>query len=460
MRSNADKVIFAIRWGEWMRFLTQKSIIAGALGFSSSLPLVFLTGTLAAWLAELGMSMATIGFLSWITLTHGFKILWAPLIRSYLALWIAGCQLGLAISLIGLAAINPASAIYWFALAAFVGSLFSATQDTAFEAWRIKAADDTTPVELIMTASQLGSRIAVLVGGAAALSMSGAIGWSAVCLVIAALFAALSVSTYFTRNLGMLKEQIPDHGKTVQDSSKRESGWITGIRIALVLPVSDLKQRFGIRLPILIAFVLTYTLSWFSWAGFTLPLYLTELGYTKNEVAVAARIYGSVVTTVGILCGSLALLRFKRFPVLLIGALLPIISNLTYGDLSNGGAYLKGIADTTGANSLVALFTGNENLTVLYLAVLIKNLISGASSAIFVGHLASLVSKEFAVMQCAFMSSLSFVTGTLFSAIAGHLIDKHGFSYMTYLACLIALFAAAVVLTNEVITKGGLLSFK
>lgn len=92
-------------------------------------------------------------------------------------------------------------------------------------------------------------------------------------------------------------------------------------------------------------------------------------------------------------------------------------------------------------------------MTVLYLAVLIKNLISGASSAIFVGHLASLVSKEFAVMQCAFMSSLSFITGTMFSALAGYMIDKFGFAYMTTMAIWIALFAAAIVLINEIMNK-------
>lgn len=436
-----------------MRLLTKKSVTAGALGFSSSLPLVFLTGTLSAWIAEIGMSMATIGFLSWITLTHGFKILWAPLIRSNLAVWIAGCQLGLALSLCGLGIIDPKSSIYWFSLVAFIGSVFSATQDTAFEAWRIKSADEKTPVELIMTASQLGSRIAVLVGGAAALSLSGPLGWSAVSFAMAMLFGALSLVTIFTRQLEISQTDDRIDNVSFQQVKKDKGGWMAEMRFALVLPVVDLKQRFGVRLPVLLAFVLTYTLSWFSWAGFTLPLYLTELGYTKNEVAIAARIYGSVVTTVGILCGSLALLRMNRFSVLFIGALLPIISNLVYGDLSSGGAHLRSIAEFTGANSLIALFTGNENLTVLYLAVLIKNLISGASSAIFVGHLASLVSKEFAVMQCAFMSSLSFITGTMFSALAGHLIDQFGFAYMTGMACWIALFAAAVVLVDNALTR-------
>lgn len=343
-----------------MRLLTKKSVTAGALGFSSSLPLVFLTGTLSAWIAEIGMSMATIGFLSWITLTHGFKILWAPLIRSNLALWIAGCQLGLALSLCGLGAIDPKTAIYWFSLVALIGSVFSATQDTAFEAWRIKSADESTPVELIMTASQLGSRIAVLVGGAAALSLSGLLGWSGVSFALAVLFGALSLITILTEQL--TRSEID--GRVDDDISvnveKGEGGWMAGIRSALVLPLADLKQRFGVRLPVLLAFVLTYTLSWFSWAGFTLPLYLTELGYTKNEVAIAARIYGSVVTTVGILCGSLALLRMNRFSVLLIGALLPIISNLVYGDLSSGGSHLRSIAGFTGADSLIAFFYGQR----------------------------------------------------------------------------------------------------
>ena len=48
-----------------------------ALGFSSGLPFMLIGNTLAFWLAEDGVKLATIGFLSWITLTYSVKFLWA-----------------------------------------------------------------------------------------------------------------------------------------------------------------------------------------------------------------------------------------------------------------------------------------------------------------------------------------------------------------------------------------------
>jgi PAT family beta-lactamase induction signal transducer AmpG len=39
------------------------------LGFSSGLPFMLIGNTLGFWLAEAGIKLAVIGFLSWITLT-------------------------------------------------------------------------------------------------------------------------------------------------------------------------------------------------------------------------------------------------------------------------------------------------------------------------------------------------------------------------------------------------------
>ena len=65
-----------------------KIAAAGTLGFASALLFVFLTGTLAGWFSELGISMTMIGLLSSITLAYAFKLLQAPLVQRRLHCWI------------------------------------------------------------------------------------------------------------------------------------------------------------------------------------------------------------------------------------------------------------------------------------------------------------------------------------------------------------------------------------
>ena len=51
-----------------------------ALGFSSGLPFMLIGNTLGFWLAEDGIKLAVIGFLSWITLTYSVKFLWGAVV--------------------------------------------------------------------------------------------------------------------------------------------------------------------------------------------------------------------------------------------------------------------------------------------------------------------------------------------------------------------------------------------
>lgn len=161
---------------------TRKAATMLGLGFSSGLPFALLIGTLNAWLGEAGITLATIGVLSWIGLSYSFKFLWSPLVDrlplpGLEALgrrksWILLCQVVLAGAFVGIAATNPATDIGTFAVFAFIGALGSATQDIAIDAWRIDIADERTPVELLTPVHQLGYRTASIVGGALALIMA------------------------------------------------------------------------------------------------------------------------------------------------------------------------------------------------------------------------------------------------------------------------------------------------
>src|SRR4051812_26600533 len=67
--------------GEVFRSLRRPRVLAMLmLGFSSGLPFLLVGNTLGYWLREGGMSLAAIGFLSWVGLAYSFKFLWAPVV--------------------------------------------------------------------------------------------------------------------------------------------------------------------------------------------------------------------------------------------------------------------------------------------------------------------------------------------------------------------------------------------
>lgn len=183
----------------------RKTAVMLVLGFAAGLPYTLLLGTLNAWLAEARVDLTTIGILSWIGLAYSFKFLWSPLVdRVRPPLlgrlgrrrgWLLACQVSLAVAFAGLALIDPALGIGWFALVAVLAAFTAATQDVVIDAWRIDVADEVATLEILSTVYQFGYRIAALAGGALALVLAARIGWPAVYAGMGVLMAATLAAT-------------------------------------------------------------------------------------------------------------------------------------------------------------------------------------------------------------------------------------------------------------------------
>src|SRR6185436_19715853 len=61
-------------------YFKPRVLIVLFLGFASGLPLALSGSTLAVWLTERGVDLATIGLFSLVGLPYTFKFLWAPLV--------------------------------------------------------------------------------------------------------------------------------------------------------------------------------------------------------------------------------------------------------------------------------------------------------------------------------------------------------------------------------------------
>ena len=196
----------------------RKTAVMLAFGFGAGLPYTLLIGTLNAWLGEWKIDLATIGVLSWIGLAYAFKFLWSPLVdriklpglermgrrRSWLLL----CQILLTATFFGLSLSDPRLALGTFALIAVIGAFASATQDVVIDAWRIDVADEKAPVEILSSIYQFGYRIAVLIGGALALVLSGRMPWPTVYAVMGVFMAVTIVATLFAPDTPRTEDEV------------------------------------------------------------------------------------------------------------------------------------------------------------------------------------------------------------------------------------------------------------
>ncbi len=230
---------------------------------------------------------------------------------------------------------------------------------------------------------------------------------------------------------------------------------------SILVPMIDIVDRLRFGAILVLAVALTYRFTDLIWGAFAYPFYLGEnfgaLGHTFDEVAVASKVFGSLMTAAGIVIGGITILRIGRMPSLFIGGVLAAATNLLFADLALGGSSTDSILSFLHlygpfqalfqpmANFLQLDVTMNEKLVQLMAAIAAENLSVGFASAAIVVYLSSIANPRFAAVQYALLASLSMLIGTLGRAWFGELIEERGFAYVFYLSA--ALGGVAVIAT-------------
>jgi MFS transporter, PAT family, beta-lactamase induction signal transducer AmpG len=202
---------------------------------------------------------------------------------------------------------------------------------------------------------------------------------------------------------------------------------VNHLYVALVAPLGELSARLRWGVLIVIGLILTYTLCYNIWSAFALPFYVDFLHYTKDQVAFASKVFGIIMTMVGIAVGGYLFVRLGRLPTVLIGAILPVFGNFVYADLAEGGRHIDIVMHLLRLDALAHLFGSDERMVRLLLAISYENVSTGIAGAAFVAYLSGIVSKRFTAVQYALLSSLTFLVGSLGRGIVGEAFDIYGY---------------------------------
>jgi PAT family beta-lactamase induction signal transducer AmpG len=219
---------------------------------------------------------------------------------------------------------------------------------------------------------------------------------------------------------------------------------------ALLVPLVEFVGRIGWPLILILALVLTYRICDAIWGTFAYPFYLGELGYTNDEVAFASKFFGVGAIIAGLALGGYMLTVLGRMLTLTLGALLAALTNLLYADMAVGGANMQAASDFVGFSwfiNLIAPF-GSDALPRLTFTIMFENLAIGIAGAAYIAWLSSIVSKKYAAVQYALLSSLTLLVGTLGRGALGEMIEEQGYFDVFVLTTLIGLVAVVLCLAE------------
>lgn len=386
----------------WRVLFSQRMLIALAMGFACGLPLQLTGSLLQAWMKLSGVDLSMIGLFALVGLPYTLKFLWAPLFDRYTPSflgrrrgWLLIAQLALIIAILALSRIDVESSTWRLAGAAFLVTLFAASQDIVVDAYRRESLADE---ELGLGASLYvyGYRVGLLVAGGGGLILATYIGFPNLYRLMAVLMLLGVITTLWA------PEPPVSEG---QPQSLRE---------AVIEPFVEYFQRHQAWL--MLGFVLLYKIGDTMAAQMTTPFYL-DLGFSTEQIGVVVKLFGFWATVLGGLLGGVLVLRWGILRSLWVFGIFQGVSTLGF--------------------ALLALM--GKDITALATVIAFENLTGGMGTAAFVAYMGSLTNKRFTATQYALLSSFMGIPRVVIAAPTGYLAGMLGWAGFFFGCALIAI---------------------
>ncbi|MBW2087393.1 MAG: AmpG family muropeptide MFS transporter [Deltaproteobacteria bacterium] len=372
-------------------------LVALLMGFACGLPLLLTITVLQTWMKEQGVDLTVIGMISLVGLPYTLKFLWAPVMDRFTLPflgrrrgWLLVAQAALMVSISGLGFTDPGKNPWMMAVAAFLVTFFSASQDIVVDAYR---REDLPDKELGLGSSLYvnGYRIGMLLASGGGLIMADHMPFFMVYQIMAACLLPGVVTTLLA------------------PEPKINVGTPETMREAVFDPLTEYFSRQGALW--ILAFILFYKIGDTMASTMTIPFYL-DIGFSKTQIGAVVKLFGFWATVAGTLIGGVIMLRLEINRSLWIFGLLQAVSTAGFSVLARVG------------NSLPLLST----------VIAFENLSSGMGTAAFIAFMASITHKKFTATQYALLSSLMGIPRVMASAPTGFFAKNMGWESF-FIAC-------------------------
>ena len=391
-------------------YLKPRVLIVLFLGFASGLPLALSTSTLAVWLTERSVDLATIGLFSLVGLPYTFKFIWAPLVDALDVPvlsrllgrrrgWLIFTQILIVIAVVILGVSDPEKSLTFVLIGAVLVAAASATQDIVIDAFRVEslAVDEQAAG---MAGYVAAYRIGMLASGAGV-------------LVLVAWLERVGIPRqnvwmwgYFAAAVAMAIGMAASLVATEPGPPPRAEA-ATGNALHRV--VTTAAGAFGefLTRDAAIAVLLFVVLYKFcdAFAGALTAAFVINIGFDKATYAAVVKGVGLAAALLGGFAGGAIARSLSLAASLWIGGLLQMISNLTFSWLALVGT----------------------SVSALTVTIIVENFTGAVGTVIFVAYLSALCgSRAHTATQFALLTALAAVGRTTLASGAGFIAEATG----------------------------------
>jgi PAT family beta-lactamase induction signal transducer AmpG len=391
-------------------YLKPRVLIVLFLGFASGLPLALSTSTLAVWLTERNVDLATIGLFSLVGLPYTFKFIWAPLVDALDVPvlsrllgrrrgWLIFTQILIVIAVVILGVSDPEKSLTFVLIGAVLVAAASATQDIVIDAFRVEslAVDEQAAG---MAGYVAAYRIGMLASGAGVLVLVAwleRIGIPRQNVWMWGYFAAaVAMAIGMAASLAATEPTPPPHAEAATGN-------------ALHRVVTTAAGAFGefLTRDAAIAVLLFVVLYKFcdAFAGALTAAFVINIGFDKATYAAVVKGVGLAAALLGGFAGGAIARSLSLAASLWIGGLLQMISNLTFSWLALVGT----------------------SVSALTVTIIVENFTGAVGTVIFVAYLSALCgSRAHTATQFALLTALAAVGRTTLASGAGFIAEATG----------------------------------
>ncbi|MBL0898028.1 MAG: AmpG family muropeptide MFS transporter, partial [Reyranella sp.] len=171
---------------------------------------------------------------------------------------------------------------------------------------------------------------------------------------------------------------------------------------AIVCPFVDFIARYRWHALTLLLFIGLFRLSDIAMGVMANPFYI-DMGFSLSQIANVTKIYGAIMSVIGVLVGGSLVFRLGATPLLIPSVILLAGSNLTFSWLA---------------------LVGTPDVTVLTLAISVDNFVTGLSGSVFIAFLSGLTNTAYTATQYALFTSLMTLPGKLMGGSSGWIVDQ------------------------------------
>lgn len=391
-------------------YLKPRVLIVLFLGFSSGLPLALSGTTLAVWLTERNIDLATIGLFSLVGLPYTFKFVWAPIVDALdVPLlskrlgrrrgWLVFTQLLLMATIVFLGFCDPVRSLPLIIFGAVLVATASATQDIVVDAFRVESLEPSEQ-GAGMAGYVAAYRIGMLASGAGVLVLVSWLEGRGVAREAVWMWGYIGAAACMA--IGMVATLLatePDAPPQVVDHSHKPLRRLAETAVGAFGEFLSRDSAVAILL-----FVVLYKFC-DAFAGALTAPFVISIGFDKATYAAVVKGVGLAAALIGGFVGGTIARAWPLATCLWIGGFLQMASNLTFSWLAVVGTSVPALTAT----------------------IIVENFTGAIGTVIFVAYLSALCGdRAHTATQYALLTALAAVGRTTLASGGGFIAEDWG----------------------------------